>query len=74
MMIDVALYVSSGGLSLCAWRDTVYDRIFGDFPAKNTVYTPYTVGSRSLRKLNNYLAKKRKFLIILGALSELNSK
>jgi len=21
---------------------TVYDRIFGDFPAKNTVYTPYT--------------------------------
>jgi len=22
---------------------TVYDRIFGDFPAKNAVYTPYTV-------------------------------
>jgi hypothetical protein len=24
---------------------TVYDRIFGDFPAKNTVYTPYIYGS-----------------------------
>jgi len=24
---------------------TVYDRIFGNFPAKNTVYTPYTYGS-----------------------------
>ena len=24
---------------------TVYDRIFGDFPAKNTVYTPYLYGS-----------------------------
>jgi hypothetical protein len=23
----------------------VYDRIFGDFPAKNTVYTPYAYGS-----------------------------
>jgi len=23
----------------------VYDRIFGDFPAKNTVYTPYVYGS-----------------------------
>jgi hypothetical protein len=24
---------------------TVYDRIFGDFPAKNTVYVPYMYGS-----------------------------
>jgi hypothetical protein len=24
---------------------TVYDRISGDFPAKNTVYTPYIYGS-----------------------------
>ena len=24
---------------------TVYDRIFDDFPAKNTVYTPYIYGS-----------------------------
>jgi len=24
---------------------TVYDRVFGDFPAKNTVYTPYKYGS-----------------------------
>jgi hypothetical protein len=23
---------------------TVCDRIFGDFPAQNTVYTPYTYG------------------------------
>jgi hypothetical protein len=23
----------------------VYDRVFGDFPAKNTVYTPYKYGS-----------------------------
>jgi len=23
----------------------VYDRIFDDFPAKNTVYTPYIYGS-----------------------------
>ena len=29
-----------------------------------------TVGSRSLRKLINYLAKKRKFLLIHGGLSE----
>jgi len=27
---------------------TVYDRIFGDFPAKNTVYTPYIYGSGQL--------------------------
>jgi len=33
-----------------------------------------TVGSRSLRKLIKYLARKRKFLLILGGLSELNSK
>jgi hypothetical protein len=24
---------------------SVYDRIFGGFPAKNTVYTPYIYGS-----------------------------
>jgi hypothetical protein len=24
---------------------TVYDRIFGDVPANNTVYTPYVYGS-----------------------------
>ena len=24
---------------------TVYDRIFDDFPARNTVYTPYMYGS-----------------------------
>ena len=24
---------------------TVYDHIFGDFPANNTVYTPYMYGS-----------------------------
>jgi hypothetical protein len=24
---------------------TVYDRMYGDFPAKNTVYTPYIYGS-----------------------------
>jgi len=26
-------------------HNTVYDRIFGDFPAINTVYTPYIYGS-----------------------------
>jgi len=26
----------------CLYIYTVYDRIFGDFPAQNTVYTPYT--------------------------------
>ena len=34
--------------STCAYYShiyTVYDRIFGDFPAKNTVYTPYIYGS-----------------------------
>ena len=40
---------------LCAYRDmqgwpeqyiyTVYDCIFGDFPAKSTVYKPYIYGS-----------------------------
>ena len=35
---------------------------------------PYTVCLRSLRKLINYLARKRKFLFILGGLSELTSK
>jgi len=39
-----------------------------------TLMIIYTVGSRSLRKLINYLAKKRKFLFIHGGLSELNSK
>jgi len=34
----------------------------------------YTVGSRSLRKLIIYLAKKRNFLLIHGGFSELNSK
>ena len=24
---------------------TVHDRIYGDFPAENTVYTPFTYGS-----------------------------
>jgi hypothetical protein len=24
---------------------TVYDRVFGDFPARNTIYTPYMYGS-----------------------------
>jgi len=27
------------------YKHTVYDRIFGDFPAKNTVYTPFIYGS-----------------------------
>jgi len=27
------------------YTHTVYDRIFDDFPARNTVYTPYTYGS-----------------------------
>jgi hypothetical protein len=35
---------------------------------------PFTVDPRSLGKSNNYLAKERNFLIILEALSELNSK
>jgi len=26
-------------------HNTIYDCIFGDFPAKNTVYTPYIYGS-----------------------------
>jgi len=28
-----------------AYIYTVHDRIFGGFPAKNTVYTPYVLGS-----------------------------
>jgi len=51
------LYWSSGSLTvgLCTRCDlirvartvylTVYDRIFGDFPAMNTVYTPHKCGS-----------------------------
>jgi len=27
------------------WLYTVYDRVFGYFPAKNTVYSPYLYGS-----------------------------
>jgi len=34
----------------------------------------YTVCLRSLRKLINFLAGKRKFLLILGGLSELTLK
>ena len=29
------------GLAKTVYLYTVYDRIFGDSPAKNTVYTPY---------------------------------
>ena len=32
---------------------TVYDRIFGDFPAKNTVYKPYMYGSGQPYVWNN---------------------
>jgi len=36
-------------LACISWPEpyiyTVYDRIYGDFPAKNTVYTPYIYGS-----------------------------
>ena len=28
----------------CVYIYTIYDRIFGDFPAKNTIYTPYVYG------------------------------
>ena len=31
--------------TVCIHRICVYDRIFGDFPAKNTVHTPYIYGS-----------------------------
>ena len=33
------------GLARTVYIYTVYDRIFGDFPARNTVYTPYIYGS-----------------------------
>jgi hypothetical protein len=41
------------------YKYAVYDRIFGDFPAKNTVYTPYIYNSgqpctRSLLQLAQY--------------------
>ena len=36
----IITHMTYGGLA-----KTVYDRIFGDFPAKNTVYTPYIYGS-----------------------------
>ena len=58
------------------WPEPYIYGIYGIFGREITKYTVvygvYTVGSRSLRKLNNYLAKKRKCLIILGALSEQN--
>jgi len=37
-------YTTSVGLAR-TYIYTVYDRIFGDVPAKNTVYTPYIYGS-----------------------------
>ena len=41
-------YASSDLPCLQGWLEsyiyTVYDRIYGDFPAKNTVYTPYIYG------------------------------
>ena len=33
------------GLARTVYIYTVYDRIFGDFPAKVTVHTPYIYGS-----------------------------
>ena len=40
-----ALHCSTLGLARTVCIYTVYDRTLGDFPAKNTVYTPYTYGS-----------------------------
>jgi len=39
-----SVYRISVGLARTVYH-TVYDRIFGGFPAKNTVYTPYIYGS-----------------------------
>jgi hypothetical protein len=39
------IYIIYIGLARIVNIYTVYDRIFGDFPAKNTVYTPYIYGS-----------------------------
>ena len=32
------------GLARTVYIYTVHDRMYGDFPAKNTVYTPYIYG------------------------------
>jgi hypothetical protein len=51
------------------YTHTIYDRIFGDFPAKITVYTPYIYGSgqpysnpEELGALSNSRAKPCLFL------------
>jgi len=33
------------GLARTVYVHTVYERLFGGFPAKNTAYTPYIYGS-----------------------------
>jgi len=46
------------GLARTIYIYTVYDRIFGDFPAKNTVYTPYIYGSGQPYRYSIWLLKK----------------
>jgi len=38
------------GLARTVYIYTVYDRIFGDFPAKNTAYTPYVCSVVYIRR------------------------
>jgi len=40
-MMSMLLSSKYVGLARTVYIYTVYDRIFVDFPAKNTVYTPY---------------------------------
>jgi len=56
------------------WR--IYTVFLAKILSSTRSYTAYiyTVRLRSLRKLNNNLARKRKFLLFLGVLSELTSK
>jgi len=49
MLVYITTHVKR--LCMCIYRVgpepytyTVYDRIFGDFPARSTVYTPYIYG------------------------------
>ena len=50
---------------------TVYDRIFGDFPAKNAVYTPYLYGYGQPYIYYRYMFKVRgrMFMSFLSSLS-----
>jgi len=48
------------------YTHTIYDRIFGDFPAKNTVHTLYTYGSGQLYLITFHKMHR----LMLGLLSK----